>query len=564
MASTLKVKVHFSLFTGTHSMSDFLNKLSIKKKLMSILAVVVFAMAMMQLMFLSSLKDELFEQSKLNSQYALEVAFSAVEHFYQDYRDGALTESQAKQEAIDALKTIRYGGDQYIFISDMYPKVVMNPHHPEMTGQDVSMIKDPNGKAIFVEMVNVVKRIGAGFVKYQWPRPGGDRPLDKIAYVKGFTPWGWVVGAGTYIDDINVKYNELAMGAVIFVGGILLFMLVVIVLLSNFINHQVSSLQKVMKKVADSKDLTLRAPEMGNNEIGTMADSFNEMLSIFQTSMNDVLQSVEKLVSGSGQLSAISSQTSEGVTKQYQEIDVIASAMEQMSDSVNEVSGNTENAAASTEHAHNEAEKGHRVVNSTKSAINGLAEEVERASQVINGLEKDCENIGTILDVIRGIAEQTNLLALNAAIEAARAGEQGRGFAVVADEVRTLAKRTQNSVEEIEAMVDRLQVCSRNAVSVMGVGREKAKTSVEQISEVAECLNVINDSVAAIKNTSASIATTASQQAAVANEMSANILSISNVAEATSQGSQQTSAACTDLARLADELSQISHRFKVS
>ncbi|PID43918.1 MAG: chemotaxis protein [Gammaproteobacteria bacterium] len=545
-------------------MSDYLNKLSIKKKLMLILAVVVFAMAMMQLMFLSSLKTELFEQGKLNSRYALEVAFSAVEHFYQDYRDGVLTEDQARHEAIEALKTIRYGGDQYIFISDMYPKVVMNPHHPEMKGRDVSAVKDPNGKAIFVEMVNEVKRSGQGFVKYQWTRPGGDQPLDKIAYVKGFAPWDWVVGAGTYVDDINTKYNQLAMHAVIFVGGVLLLMLGVIVLLSNSINRQVSSLQRVMKKVADSKDLTQRAPEMGDNELGVMAASFNEMLSIVETSMNDVLQLVEKLVTGSDQLSAISSKTSDNVTRQHKEIDVIASAMEEMSVSVNEVSGNTESAATSTEHAHSEAEKGHQVVSSTKSAINGLAEEVERASQVINGLEKDCENIGTILDVIRGIAEQTNLLALNAAIEAARAGEQGRGFAVVADEVRTLAKRTQNSVEEIEAMVDRLQVCSRNAVSVMGVGREKAQTSVERISEVAECLNVINDSVGAIKNTSASIATTASQQASVANEMSANISSISEVAETTSQGSQETSEACTDLARLADELSQITHRFKVS
>ncbi|PIE41845.1 MAG: chemotaxis protein, partial [Gammaproteobacteria bacterium] len=545
-------------------MFNLLNNLSIKKKLMLILAVVVFSIAVMQVSFLSSLKKELYEDNKVNVKSAGELAITTVEHFYQQYRNGALTEEQARQQAMATLKAMRYEDDQYVWIIDTTPTVIMNPFKPELIGKNVGGVKDPNGKAIFLEMVNTVKQNGEGFVEYQWMRPGDDQLYDKVSYVKKFDQWDWVVGTGVYVNDINATFTEIAIHAALFFGGVFLLMLAVVILIANSINSRVSVLQTVMKKVAHNKDLTQRAPQMGDNELGAMADAFNEMLATFETSVNDVMQSVERLSSASDELSVISSQTSEGVGRQYQEIEVIASAMEQMSVSVGEVSGNTESAAASTEHAHNEAEKGHQVVNNTRSAINGLAEEVERASEVIHGLEKDCDNIGTILDVIRGIAEQTNLLALNAAIEAARAGEQGRGFAVVADEVRTLAKRTQDSIEEIEAMIERLQTCSKNAVSVMDVGREKATMGVEQISEVAKSLNAINDTVATIKNTSASIALTASEQASVANEMSANILNISNVAEETSRGSEKTSTACAELAHLAEELSGITHRFKVS
>ncbi|PIE41846.1 MAG: chemotaxis protein [Gammaproteobacteria bacterium] len=545
-------------------MSSFINNLRIKQKLMLILAVVVVSIAVMQAMFLSSLKEELIADIKLSVQSVADVAHGTVKYFHQQQLDGVLTEDQAKQAAITALKGVRYGTDQYIWINDTSPVMVMHPVEPELIGKNLAGVKDANGKAIFVEMVNVVKPTGAGFVEYQWIRPGGDQAIDKISYVEKFDPWGWIIGTGVYVDDVDAAYTQVVVHSLLLFGGTLLVMLAVVLLMSNSIVSQVSTLQAVMDKVAHSKDLTQRVPHVGDNELGVMADSFNEMLAAFEISVNDVLQSVEQLASASEELSVISSQTSEGVTRQHQEIDVIASAMEEMSVSVKEVSGSIEGAGAATEYAQNEAEKGHQVVDDTRSSINGLAEEVERASQVIHGLEKDCENIGTILDVIRGIAEQTNLLALNAAIEAARAGEQGRGFAVVADEVRTLAKRTQDSIEEIEAMIERLQSCSKNAVSVMDVGRKKAKVGVEQISDVAESLNLINDTVSTINSTRAAIAVIASQQASVANEMSSNIINVSGVAETTSQGAQQTSVACADLARLAEELSGITHRFKVS
>lgn len=198
-----------------------------------------------------------------------------------------------------------------------------------------------------------------------------------------------------------------------------------------------------------------------------------------------------------------------------------------------------------------------------EQAVTHLAREVEKASQVINGLESDCANIGSILDVIRGISEQTNLLALNAAIEAARAGEQGRGFAVVADEVRVLAMRTQDSVAEIEDMITRLQTGSRNAVVVMNEEKQRAASSVQHILEVVDALSNIDKTVETIKESSIQIATAAEQQSAVASEMNQNIVNINSMADVTTNGTKETDEATCHLNSLAKELKEETDKFTV-
>jgi methyl-accepting chemotaxis protein len=237
--------------------------------------------------------------------------------------------------------------------------------------------------------------------------------------------------------------------------------------------------------------------------------------------------------------------------------------MNQMSATVQEVASNAEQASASADDGNNAATDGNRVVGQTISAISNLASDVQTSADVIETLKGDSENIGTVLDVIKNIAEQTNLLALNAAIEAARAGEQGRGFAVVADEVRTLAQRTQESTTEIEGLVEALQSGAQQAVDVMGNSRDQAENTVSQARLAGESLDAITQSVETIVNMNTQIASAAEEQSATTEEINRSVINIQDIAEQTAAGAVQTAASSTELNNLGEQMRGLVAKFKV-
>jgi methyl-accepting chemotaxis protein len=311
-------------------------------------------------------------------------------------------------------------------------------------------------------------------------------------------------------------------------------------------------------------DLTARFTIQSHDEMARIAATLNHMVEGFGKVVAKVLRSTDQVASAAEELSAVTEQTAHGVTEQRAETDQVATAMNEMSATVREVAGNAASAAETTRKASEEAKAGQGVVAQTVEAINSLAAEVERAVATIHGLEQNSREIGTILDVIKGIAEQTNLLALNAAIEAARAGEQGRGFAVVADEVRTLAGRTQRSTEEIHAMIERLQAGAHGAVKVMEEGRRKTGATVEMATRTGTSLQNIVAAVALINDMNTQIASAAEQQSAVAEEMDRNITNIARVSDQTAAGSEQTAQSSHELARLAQELQHLVAHFRVA
>jgi aerotaxis receptor len=254
-------------------------------------------------------------------------------------------------------------------------------------------------------------------------------------------------------------------------------------------------------------------------------------------------------------------QSSDGIRQQQSETDQVATAITEMAASVQEVARNAQNTADAADKADAEARAGRQVVADTGTAIGRLAAEVEKASGVIQQLETRSSEITSVLDVIRGIAEQTNLLALNAAIEAARAGEQGRGFAVVADEVRTLASRTQQSTQEIQSMIEKLQDGARSAVKVMTLSREQADSSVEQARHAAASLENITRSVSVITDMSAQIATAVEEQSAVGEEINRNVVSIRHISDANADTGAQSEQAAQNVAQLALSLQQLATQF---
>ncbi|NOY62427.1 MAG: methyl-accepting chemotaxis protein [Gammaproteobacteria bacterium] len=324
----------------------------------------------------------------------------------------------------------------------------------------------------------------------------------------------------------------------------------------------ITKLCATIEAIEQQSDLTLRSDISSKDEIGKIASSLNAMLEKFDHIIVDVAGSTTQIASAAEEMSTVTEQTNDGMNNQRQQTEQVATAINEMAATVQEVAKHANGAEVSANEADREAKQGSVVVSDTIKAISELSSEIEKATEVIQNLEKESDSIGTVLDVIKGIAEQTNLLALNAAIEAARAGEQGRGFAVVADEVRSLASRTQESTEEIQAMIERLQGGAQQAVKAMEGSRDKAHSSVDQAVKAGDSLHAITSAIATIADMNANIASASEQQGAVAEEINQNIVTISEVADQTANGAQQTASSSTELAGLANNLQQLVGQFK--
>ena len=364
-----------------------------------------------------------------------------------------------------------------------------------------------------------------------------------------------IVGQG-----VRQMLGQLSLGLVVVIG----LGLVASFFLSRMIINPVRQVADTLREIAQGEgDLTRRLKAGGRNELGDLIQAFNAFADKIHGLVRQVSSTSSQVAAAAEQLYATTDQTSEQVRRQHSETEQVATAMNEMAATVQEVARNAAEAAQAASGTRAEAVSGEAVVQQTIRSIEDLANQVESATQVIGRLSEDSENIGKVLEVIRGVAEQTNLLALNAAIEAARAGEQGRGFAVVADEVRTLAGRTQSSAKEIQAMIERLQGSAAGAVTVMEDGRGKARDSVIQAGKAGQSLQAISSAVNSINDMNAQIASAAEQQSAVTEEINRNITNIAQSVEQTSSGSDQVARASEELARLAAELQSVVGRFRV-
>ncbi|ATC97846.1 methyl-accepting chemotaxis protein [Pseudoalteromonas spongiae] len=328
------------------------------------------------------------------------------------------------------------------------------------------------------------------------------------------------------------------------------------------ITKPLSEINKVLDNVAQG-DMTMRLDDSNKDEFGELAKSLNRVTDNLRNLIQGIISRSTQLAAASEETSAVTVESSQAIESQRAQVEQAATATTEMSSTSQSVTQSAEDALHEIKQADNEAERVKTISSNNKLTIEQLAREVAGASQVINKLHQDSASIGGILDVIRGIAEQTNLLALNAAIEAARAGEQGRGFAVVADEVRSLASKTQESTQEIQAMIESLQSGAEEAVSVMAKGQQQADSCVEQSEQAASALEQITQAVSQAHDASEQIATAAGEQHQVSQEISESLESIVAIAEQTAEGANQTSASASEVAKLAEELRLSVEEFKV-
>ncbi len=536
-------------------MKNFFVNLSIKYKIRLITITAVLCVTAISVGFLSSFRSSLVDEKKDKLRNVVETAYSVIAHHHKLFTDGAMPEDQAKSSALAALKALRYNEADYFWVNDdklPYPTMIMHPMNPALDGKvlDDSKYncattlqagvkgtedKTDGKKNLFQAAVEVTNTAAEGFVAYQWPKPlpGGsvsETRYPKISFVKKFPAWNWVIGSGVYMDDINTLFWHKAE---IIGTGIVVFILLLTIIGWYVASHITKPLSEISRKVEDlaNGDLTVQIEYSSKDEAGSLALNMNLMVSSIRQMVGSIIGSSADVIHSVGTLKAGSERTLAGTNNQSLQAAQIATAAEEMSQTISDIARNSSIASESSKEAMDTAAKGKDVADGAVETVHRVFASTVELSTMVDKLNSRALEIGEIVTVIKDIADQTNLLALNAAIEAARAGEQGRGFAVVADEVRKLAERTIRATAEITDKIQAVQTESQKTSRSMEDASAEVTKAQEFIRQVGDSLTHIVDSVNKVEDQITQIATAVDEQASVAEEVTTNIEKTSNISQ---------------------------------
>ena len=501
-----------------------LRALPISRRLALLTAICLIGTGLLVSLLLVSERTLIMQERQLGVQQAVESAQTLVAHFHAQAVAGKLSEEAAKESAKAAIKALRYSGSEYFWINDMHPTMVMHPIKPELDGKDLTDNKDPAGTHLFVEFARTVKAHGSGFVWYLWPKPGSDTAVQKVSFVKGFEPWGWVIGSGVYVDTVDaVVATRLSMA-----GGSTAVLALVLIALSLLITRSV--LDQLGGEPVDAAALTRRMAQgdlavtipLKAGDTSSLLHSILEMRDSFARIVGEVRQGSLGVATSSAEIAQGNMNLSERTEHQ-------ASALEQTAASMQDLSSTVHRNADSARQANQLA------LNASTVAVKGGAV-VSQVVDTMQGINESSHRISDIIGVIDGIAFQTNILALNAAVEAARAGEQGRGFAVVATEVRSLAGRSAAAAREIKSLISA-------SVERVEVGTALVNQAGTTMHEVVGAIKSVTDIMAEIT--------------AASNEQALGVAQVGEAVSSLDQATQQNAALVEEMASAAAQLKTV-------
>jgi len=555
-------------------------KLTIGLKIYALIGLSFLGLVGVSIFDTSELSAALKRQKQLELQHLTELALGIFAEEHAAEQKGELTTAEAQKRALARTSALRYGGGkEYFFAFDMTPRVLMHPAAKQLIGQDVSGTKEAGGRNIFVEMVDVVRRDGQGFIEYIWAKPGFDKPQPKLSYVAGFAPWGWVICTGVYIDDLAAQTWSSTQHSLMMAGVVLLVILAVSMVMARGITGPLQRMTAAMKALAAGR-LDVDVPGVGTGaEIGEMADAvevfksnavarqaleaeqkevesrgvaqrkadMHRMADDFEGAIGKIIDTVSQassqLESSAGSLSSTAERAESLAT-------TVATASEEASTNVQSVASATEEMASSVNEISRQVQDSARMAG---EAVGQARSTTERVSE----LSKAATRIGDVVELINTIAGQTNLLALNATIEAARAGEAGRGFAVVASEVKALAEQTAKATGEIGQQISGIQAATQDSVNAI----KTISATIERLSEISSAIAAaVEEQGAATQEISRNV----QQAARGTGQVSSNIADVQRGATETGSASSQVLSAAQILSGDSKRLKQEVSKFLTS
>ncbi len=544
-----------------------MKNLSLTAKIFALCSIAIVIFSGLTLWMYGNTGRSLEEERCRELQYLVDSAYSVIDHYVQLEKSGALSRAEAQKGAMDVLRSVRFDETNYFWINDMTPKMVMHPIKPELDGQDLSGFADPNGTKLFMEMVAVAKASGEGFVHYVWPKPGIDKPVDKGSFVKLQPDWGWIVGAGHFMDDVRAQMRQLLLLTLAGFG-----LAVLLTLGAGYFGARsiAGPIQRAMQMIEElgrgNLDIRLRLEQ--RDEVGRLAKAMDafadslqfEILTAFEklakgdftfaaqglikkplTQTNEMLNDImgqirsagQQITSGALQVSESSQSLSQGATEQ-------ASSLEEITSSI------TELAAQTRMNADNAAQANH-LADQAKQAASRGNQQMQDMTRAMDDINQSSRDISKIIKVIDEIAFQTNLLALNAAVEAARAGQHGKGFAVVAEEVRNLAARSAKAARETAALIE-------GSVEKAAAGAEIAGATASALAEIVSGVTRMSDLVA-------EIAASSNDQAQGIAQVNIGLDQIDQVTQQNTANAEESAAAAEQLSSQAVYMQEMMNRF---
>ncbi|MCP4349995.1 MAG: methyl-accepting chemotaxis protein [Desulfobacterales bacterium] len=512
--------------------------------------------------FLPLVEKKLKNEKKIATKHVVEVVFKQISYYYSKSESGEISEDEAQKKAITIARNSGYGDNGYFWIINENCVTLMNPDR-RLEGENTSDLKDENGKYFIREFVKKARENNQGYVDYMWLKKGSDKPVPKISYIKFFKPWGWILGSGVYIDDVENEMKTMRFQVLFFTVIVCSAVLILSYLLSRMINNPLREALEVLNQII-SGDLTVTINSgTRSDEMGILMNAFHNILEKLRNQTRKMMECTNTMTSFINQISSTATQLAGGAFVTLHSVSEVTTTVEELKQISTISMEKARNVAESAERATNIVTTGKSIIDEAISGMNRIKEDMEYVFKSIMKLSEHTQSIEEIITTVKDLADQSNILSVNASIEAAKAGEHGIGFAVVAQEVKSLADQSKQATVQIRTILSDIQKATGDSVTAVEHGYSAVEAGVELIGRSGDSIDILSSRVTESSHAAVQIAVSSQQQVAGIDQVVNKVQNIKDISVQNEECSQRLEHAAKEIEEMGQELKHLASMFYV-